>query len=258
LGGKAVPSVPAEEAVAWGVLALGAAAGLAREAWRPAVTPALAALYLDRRLGTGERIVTVCTRPRDPLRPLVARGIEVPRTLPRPPLPREATLLPAALFLLFAAGLLPEARASAGEAGPGAAAPDRPAGAGSAAPSVLPLAELAGAVEGLREGAPPVERTPALRRAIEAVVPRPEDRRMLHGLLDRAERGDSGAARRVGEALGRALGAGRRETEPAPAAAAPGAGAGGRGGAFGPTLYPGSQDLVRAYHAALTREVQRR
>jgi hypothetical protein len=155
----------------------------------------------------------------------VAEELASLRRLPRLPLPREAALVPMALFLLFAAGLLPEARAGGAERAPAFAVAVAPGGEGAPAEAeALPLERLA-------RGEPLAPReAEALREAIERGLRRPEERRAALLSLDRAARGEGEAAAEVAEAL---------------------SGRGRRGAALLPTAYPEAEEFVRAYRRAL-------
>ncbi len=256
--GKIVPSIPAAAGVAWICLAAGAVAGFAWAALGGSISSSSAALYLDRRLGTHERIVTVQSRPAHPLRPIVARDVAIPAALPQPPLPRETALLPAALFLLFAAGLLPEAKAAQDARGfVAVAAPQTVAGSGDAAPDGDASPDTAALLDALAKG----ELTPAdaraLQSALDAAIARPEERARLQDLLRRAEGGDRAAAREVAAALDRARGGSGGGGDAAAGSASEAFSARAADGAPPPALYPEKQHLIRAYYRALAREDER-
>lgn len=214
----------------WAFFAAGAVAGLVAALLRPPIGLPAAALWLDRRLETAERFATVVTRPPDPLTIRVAEELAQERRLPRSPVPREAALVPLALFLLFAAGLLPapreEARAEAGfvvvaaEEGDGAAAAD------------------AATIEKLARNEPLSPReAEALREAIERGLRRPEERRVARAALDRAVGGEGASGAEVAEAL-------------KPRAADP------RGATLRASAYPDAIEFVRAYRRALEEDGQ--
>ncbi len=214
----------------WALMATGAVAGFVAALLRRPIGLPAAALYLDRRLGTAERFATVATRPPDPLTIRVAEELAQVRRLPRSPVPRETALVPLALFLLFAAGLLPapreETRAEAGfvvvAAGEGASAAEADAGT---------LERLARG-----ERLAPIE-AEALREAIERGVRRPEERRAARAALDRAIGGEGASGALVLEAL-------------KPRAADP------KGAALRASAYPEALEFVRAYRRALQEDGQ--
>ncbi|MGQ0614494.1 MAG: hypothetical protein ACT4PV_12230 [Planctomycetaceae bacterium] len=243
LAGKLLGASRLTGALPWALLAAGAllGCGLARAAG--SVPLAAAALWLDQRLGTKERLATVCTRPDDEFSRHVAREVLASLALPRLPVPREAGWLPAALFLLFGAGLVPAAERASPAPLPGLPATT----AGAAVPEPLP--DLAPLLARIAEGgAPGPEEARLLERAIEERVARPEDRSAARKALEKARAGDRAAAREVASAL--AEGAGGRggfEGEGAGNAAAWEGTAGRR-----PVLpYPEEQDFLRAYRRAL-------
>ena len=256
--GKLVPSIPAAAGMAWICLAAGAAAGFGWAALGGSISSSAAALYLDRRLGTHERIVTVQSRPTDPLRPIVARDVALPAALPQPPLPRETALLPAALFLLFAAGLLPEAQ-GAPDAGSfvAVAAPQTVAGNGEAAQAGDAPPDTAALLEALAKGELSPTDARALQNVLDAALARPEERARLQDLLRRAEGGDRAAAREVAAALDRARGGAGGNEGAAGGTASEAFSARAADDAPPPALYPAKQDLVRAYYRALAREDER-
>jgi hypothetical protein len=211
----------------WAFPAAGAAAGLLLALFRRPIGLGSAALFLDHRLGTAERFATVATRPPDPLTDRVAGELAAVRRLPRSPLPRETALVPLALFLLFAAGLLPAAPAP--EPAPGFAVAAAGAGDGEEAAPVD-----AEAVERLARGVPPAPaEIEAMREALERQLRRPEERRAALAALERARRGEEGAGAAVAEAL-----------RPRPADPK-------KGAALLPSAYPEAEEFVHAYRRAL-------
>jgi hypothetical protein len=145
--------------------------------------------------------------------------------------PREAALVPLAVFLLFAASLLPRGRADAPApvtdlvALPGAAAAD------AAEVDAATLGKLARG-ERLRP-----EEAEALRGAIDRRVRRPEDRRAAAAALARAAGGEGAPGALVLRALD-------------PPARAGGA------AALLSSAYPDREEFVRAYRQALEEDRQ--
>jgi hypothetical protein len=251
--GKAWAPARGPDALPWLLLGAGALAGAAAAAARGRVGLADAALLLDRRLGTEERIVTVLTRGKDEFTDRAAAEL-APARLPRIPLPREAGLVPAALFLLFAAGLLPEAVASPGVPAPRARpAQGAPTGAAAVPRPEEPPPDAAAAVERLAAGsAPAPEDVEPLREAIRRGLHTPEERARAAEALDRAKGGDAAAAREVARALSGRGGV----VAPAPPPESPGAAPGGVGGAA--VAYPEEEEFLLAYRRALRLSEERR
>ena len=213
----------------WAFLGVGAVAGLALALLRPPICVGDAALSLDRRLGTAERFATVATRPPDPLTIRVAEELAHLTRLPRSPVPREAALVPLAVFLLFAAGLLPAPREEAPATPFVVAAAEEGDGVAEADPATL---------EKLVRGEPLSPReAELLREAIERAVRRPEERRAANAALDRAAKGEGAFRAEVLEAL-------------RPRAADP------RGAALRASAYPDAEEFVRAYRRALQEDGQ--
>ncbi len=210
----------------WALMATGAVAGLLVALLGRPIGRAAAALFLDRRLGTAERFATVATRPPDPLTIRVAEELAHVTRLPRTPMPREMALVPLALFLLFATGLLPAPREAAPEA-PGFVVAPAAAETGTAA-----VADEA-TLEKLARGERLVpEEAEEVREAIERAVRRPEERRAAKAALARAAGGEGASGALVLEAL-------------KPRAADP------RGAALLASAYPEEDEFVRAYRRAL-------
>jgi hypothetical protein len=205
---KLSPAWPVAAALPWALLSAGALLGLLVAVTRPRIPLAAAALFLDRRLETHERFVTVVTRPAaGPFTDHVAAELEAWRRLPRLPFPREAALVPVALFLVFSAGLLPAA--GAGAPGPVTAVIVPAGGAGGTEASAPPPEIDEATLRELEEGK--LARTAALREMLERRLHRPEDRKAARDALDRALEGDRAAAKGVAEtvrALRRARGGG--------------------------------------------------
>jgi hypothetical protein len=214
----------------WAFLAAGAVAGFVVALLRPPIGSGDAALYLDRRLGTAERFATVATRPPDPLTIRVAEELAHLRRLPRSPVPREAALVPLALFLLFAAGLLPAPREEASAAaGFVVVAAEEGGSAAEADPATL---------ERLARGERLTPReAELLREAIERGVRRPEERRAANAALDRAAKGEGASGAEVLEALK------PRATDV-------------QGAALLASAYPDAEEFVRAYRRALEEDRQ--
>jgi len=243
---------------AWSLPAAGALLAAVARRRGPAVALGDAALFLDRRWKSGERVATAATCPADEFSERAAA--EIPAApLPRLPLPREGAFVPAALFLLVALSLLPRASADGREEGgpaerTAAAAPTARGRPGRAPrPAVLPEEARRRLAAGERPA--PADETP-LREAIEARLKLPEERREAHALLDRALRGEAASAKALATALLRGEGAsaggspeeaegpgeGRRE----PAAAEPGRRAAGMAPA-----YPEMESFLRDYRNAV-------
>ena len=227
---KLWPAWPVAAALPWGLLSAGAVLGALVAGTRPRIPLAAAALFLDRRLETCERFVTVVTRPADPFTEFVTDELAVRRRLPRLPFPREVALVPLALFLVFAAGLLPEA------------------GAGEAR-TLLTVAAPAGGMAAATAGSPPeiddtilkdleqgrLTRPAELREMLEHRLHRPEDRKAARDALDRALKGDRAAARDVAETA-RAL----RQAK--------------RGGVTRAAAYPEEEEFLKEYRRARAEE----
>jgi hypothetical protein len=203
---KLRPAWPVAVALPWVLVGAGAVLGLLVALTRPGIPLAAAALFLDRRLGTHERFVTVVTRPAGPLTDYVAAELAAWRRLPRLPFPREAALVPLALFLVFAAGLLPEA--GAGEAGRVVTVIVPGGGTGGTDEASAPVPEIDDAtLRELEQGR--LARPAELEEMLEHRLHRPEDRQAARDALDRARLGDRAATRDVAETV-RALRHARR------------------------------------------------
>jgi hypothetical protein len=214
-------------AVPWALLGAGALAGLAIALFQGPIGAAAAALYLDRRLGTLERFTTVATLPPDPLTIRVAEEIPRQRHLPRSPVPREAAFVPLAVFLLFAASLLPRARAEEPPPATTLVALPAPAEEGAVEVDAATLERLARGERLMPEEAE------ALRDAIERDVRRPEDRRAAEKALSRAAGGEGASGADVLRALKPAAAADREK------------------GRLLASAYPDAIEFVRAYRQAL-------
>jgi hypothetical protein len=232
---KVLPGLSTVALLPWALLGAGAAVATLLSALGPRIGLDAAALFLDRRLQTQERIVTSLGCPPGPFADRLEHELESVRTLPRFPFPREAALVPATLFLLFAAGLLPEAS--------GEVAPER-----EAAP--LPVAVLgigAGGTPDVSEALEKLavgtlldeEQLGKLRRAIDGTLHRPEDRAAAKKTLERAVAGDEAAALEILRKLG------AREE------AAAGA------GAVSVAAYPDARELLLEYRRNLSEEMNR-
>jgi hypothetical protein len=227
---KLWPAWPVAAALPWALLLAGAVLGALVAVVRPRLPLSAAALFLDRRLGTRERFVTVVTRPAGPYTDFAAAELAMPGRLPRLPFPREAALVPVALFLVFAAGLLPEA--GAGDARTYVVAP-APAG-GMAAATDEPPPEIDDAtLKELEQGR--LTRPAELKEMLEHRLHRPEERKAARDALDRALRGDREAARGVAETV-RALRQARR------------------GGVTQAAAYPEEEEFLREYRRARAEE----
>jgi len=244
---------------------VGALAGLVASLVRPRVPLAAAALFLDDRWGTKERVATLLTRPDTPFAARLAGEIELARRLPRVPFPREAAAVPAALLLVFAAGLLPDARADGGKRGTA-----MPSEAASEGRSLPPPEDAPRPDEDARRriahGELPEEPEARrdLREALERHLRRPEDRRAARAKLARAEEGDAQAARDLGRMLDEALGDREREDpaadggKPSGAPGPPSDGAGASADAAGvvrtAAVYPDEAGFLREYRRARAEE----
>jgi hypothetical protein len=229
--GKLFP--PAAPVLPWALVLAGAGAGLLVALLRPGIGLPAAALYLDGRLGTKERFATVATRPRDPLLDRVAAELAPFRRLPRSPVPKELGLVPMALFLLFAAGLLPARAARELGTAPSFAVVPLPgdAGAGTAE-------DAAAAIGKLVRGQPPApEEAAAVRESVERLRS-PEERKAARAALERALAGERAAAEAVEEAL--------RPRAPAEDS----------GAALQPSAYPEAEAFVREYRRVLEEDRQ--
>jgi hypothetical protein len=222
---------PVAAALPWALLSAGALLGGLVALARPRIPLAAAALFLDRRLDTHERFVTVVTRPADPFTDHVAAELKSRDRRARLPFPREAALVPVALFLVFAAGLLPEA---------GAAAEARtyvtvvaPAGGASAATEAPPPEIDEAVLKQLEEGR--LTQSAELREMLEQRLHRPEERHAAREALDRALRGDRAAAGDVAGTV-RALRQARR------------------GGVTRAAAYPEEEEFLREYRRARAAE----
>jgi len=229
---KLWPAWPVAVALPWALLSAGAVLGVLVAVTRPRIPMAAAALFLDRRLETHERFVTVVTRPAaGPFTDHVAAELAAWRRLPRLPFPREAALVPVALFLVFAAGLLPEA--GAGGAEPVATVIVPAGGSGGTEASVPPPEIDDATLRELEEGK--LARTAALREMLERRLHRPEDRKAARDALDRALEGDRAAARGVAETV-RALRQARS------------------GGVMQAAAYPEEEEFLKEYRRARAEE----
>jgi len=226
----------------WTLLVAGAVATALSAAFRGRIGLTDAALFLDRELRTQERFVTVLGLPPGPLLDHLAGEIAPRARRPRLPFPREIGYLPAALFVLFAVGLVPAATpappvatvASGGIALPGESSPDP-------APALAKLA--AGEAPGETGKA-------ALLGAIEDLLRRPEERARARALLGKAMGGGgadaSEEARSLAAMLGGSGGGERGDAEVAGSAAAEAA-----SGAIAVTPYPEEREFLLAYRRHL-------
>jgi hypothetical protein len=184
---------------AWWLPLAGALGGLAVAISRHAIAPVSAALFLDARNGTQERFTTLWARPSSPNAPRWAEEL-VEARVPTLTWPREAGLVPVALFLLFAAGLIPtgsEPRESFAIVSESESAPAEEA-AGDPEAAAKQLAE---------ERPLGAEQSKAIERAIEAAFARPEERARARAALVKAKGGDLAASERLGKALVEGAGA---------------------------------------------------
>ena len=259
LASKAWPGWTLAPVVPWSICLAGAVIGALAARVRGGVSLEAAALYLDRRLETHEALSTLITRPQSPFAPFIARRFASLPRQPALPVPREATLLPAALFLLFAVGLVPGARGDEAPAARPASAVEVPvAGAAAHAPA-KPIPDVSPAVARLAKGeAPRAEDAGDLRDAIERGVRRPEDRRSALEALSRAEGGDGAASKEVAGALKGLVGARGGDENAAPESqdgtVGPGEASSGRARGV---VYPGQQEFLRAFRRALSEKDKR-
>jgi hypothetical protein len=239
--------------ISWACLVAGAAAGALVATLRGRIGLSAAALFLDQRLATQERLVTLLTRDPGRYRDRLLRELGGVRRLPRLPLPREVSLVPAALFLLFAVGLLP--RVNGAETGASgdvvAGGMAEPAADGAQAPK-----DIRDAIGRLVTGAPPpAAEADRLERAIERYLSLPEERRAAREALRRAAAGDAAAAQELSRTIEAAMGGrGGAETDTGTGTSRP-AGTGAGGATV--TMYPEHAGLVLAYRRALTEETDR-
>jgi hypothetical protein len=244
-------------ALAWLLTAAGLIAGAVAALVRPAIRPGSAALFLDHRCGTEERFVTLWALPASRHASEWARELAVVRAVPRLPIPREAGLLPAALFLLFGAGLLPEAVAERASVDTGAATAKAEASAGIPAASEPRRGDPERAAETLRKPGPLAEaERERIERAIDAAFVRPEDRAAARAEFARARAGDAAARVRLGKALVAGPGALQEATDPAepPRAVDPPTGNAESGrDAAATSPYPEETRFLRAYEVELAR-----
>ena len=232
---KAVPALPVAALAAWSLLGAGVVAGVVSAAVRPRIGLTAAALFLDDRLGTQQRVVTVLTQPEDPFTDRIVAELSGRRFRARFPFPREAGVVPAALFLLFAAGLLPDAGRRV-EAAPGPEVWRATAVSLGEAGAFIDVTE---AVKQLEAGkSPDAAEAKKLRDAIERGLHRPEERSEANRALDRAVEGDGAAAKKLVAAL-KAL-----EGEASD-------------GATAATAYPDEEAYLLAYRRELAREDDR-
>jgi len=236
--------------LAWVFPAVGACGFGVAAAVRGRIDLVATALLLDDRLGTDQRITTLVAAEPGPFLPRVLAGLEGVERLPRLPFPREIPLVPAALFLLFVAGLLPAANGEEAAERAWVGRAESPVDAASA-----PQPDVRDAVKRLARGEAPATASSVsrLREAIDKGLHRPEDRHAARAELDRAIRGDGAAAREVAARLEALQGGGGLSGElEGHRLGAVGAEGGRRG-----ELYPEDTDLVLAYRRALVEEETR-
>jgi len=242
-------------ALSAGLPFVAALAGLAAAFMRPSIAPVAAALYLDRRCETDERFVTLWSLPRSAHADEWAAALAPVRRLPHLPLPREAGLLPVALFCLFAAGLLPAANGEElAVAGTPVAHAKTAESAG--APAEEQRADPERGERLLRErGVLTAAALEEIERAIEQGFVRPEERVVARAELERARAGDIAARERLGKALLEGAGALGDNAGPNEGVmekpAAPEKAAGEEGAAHSP--YPDAARYLRAYRVEVAR-----
>ena len=230
-------------------------AGLAAAFMRPSIAPVAAALYLDRRCETDERFVTLWSLPGSEHADEWAAALASVRRLPHLPLPREAGLLPVALFCLFAAGLLPAARGEEIAVAGGQVARAK-AAESAGAPSQEQRANPERGERLLREkGVLTDAALEEIERAIEQGFVRPEERVVARAELERARAGDTAARERLGKALLEGAGALGDNSGPDEKVlvkpVAPEKAAGEEGAAHSP--YPDAARYLRAYRVEVAR-----
>jgi len=245
---------------AWWLTLAGALTGAAATIARPAIPAVAAALYLDRRCGTEERYVTLWSLPGDRHADEWARGVSDVQRLPRIPLPREAGLVPVALFLLFGAELLPTASASTpmsreavARTTEAAAVPDAPAASRN---EDMAGKRIDDAAKTLRKpGALDPRAAEKIERAIDEAFARPEERKAARVELEKARRGDRGAQERLAKALLDGVGT-LAESERGPIVPRAPATNGAPGTATS-SPYPEEAAFLRAYDVELARLLRR-
>lgn len=261
LVGRFAPALRVGPLVPWIVLlaaALGAALGALWFGRR--IRAEDAALFLDDRLGTRGGIVTLLEMPAHPFAERFAAGADA-RALPRLPFPREISLVPVALFLLFGVGLLPAAAAAKETSATSAVSIPADAVPGIDAPPAE-LARIDPLLAELRKGTSlSAQSDELIRNHIDRRLHLPEERHEARKELERARAGDATAAesleRRLGETSagpGNGAAGGTSRQNPKAGSAHPEIERTKRGGASSP--YPEAVDLVRAYHSALATRGQ--
>jgi len=235
---------------------LGALVGVVVARVSGRVTTASAALFLDRRFESAEAITTLITCPDTKYAPLLRARVATITNVPPLALPREATLLPAAAFLLFAAGLLPAAKTEAASAASVATTADSseaPAAAGADASNQTDATpeDLAAVVRKLAAGTPLADQEHAdAKLAVERGLRRPEDRDSAREALERARGGDTEAAGEAARALAGLAGIDVAPTTARPADGDASAAASTRG-AWIAVVYRDHQAYLREYRTAL-------
>jgi hypothetical protein len=180
---------------AFALPAVGLLAGLGVALAQPRIRPVDAALLLDARLRTEERFTTLVSNPSSPCAPRWAAEIAAdPRALALR-WPRDAGLVPVALFLLFTATLIP----ARGAAEPGLPLAAQPAESAPSEPSPGEPDAAAKRLAGSDALGPAQQRE--VERAIEAAFARPEERAAARAELVKAAGGDATARERLGAAL---------------------------------------------------------
>jgi hypothetical protein len=241
---RALPPHRALAAAPWVLVTLASLAAAAVARARGRVEVGAAALFFDERLGTQGRLATVATRPAGAFTDRVARELHPLPPPPRLPLPREAALLPAALFLVFAAGLLPRGT----RAETSAPAPAPLPGVAAAA-ETGPAEDVDDLVAAIREGrALSPESAAVLADAVDRLLGNPEERRAALDALAKAAGGDAEGAEKAARLLEARVG-GRGAAEATPGAAR--AGSAEASGWMEATLYAEEQEFLRAYRRAV-------
>jgi len=249
----AAPGAALPAALAWWLTLAGALAGVAATLVRPSIPAAAAAIYLDQRCDTQERFVTIWSLPLSEYAPEWAGAVAGVSRVPRLPLPRESSLVPVALFLLMAAGLLPAASADTPmeiarighEATVGAASDST----NTETDSGEQVDEAAKTLR--KQGALSATAIEEIERAIESAFPRPEEREVARAELVKARAGNREARERLSEALLKGAGVLAESDSPVGSSGSPAARSDSEHGR--PSPYPGEAAYLRAYDVELAR-----
>jgi len=203
-------SLAAPTAWMWSLPGVGACCAVVFALTQQHIEAVSAALFLDSRLVTNERFVTLWSNAQSPLAPRWAEEIGTElgteRSTPRIAWPREAGLAPVALFVLFLAGLLPALEVDASlvvlqEQSKSAGNEDLAGSAGSEGDGGKNADPDAAAKRLGEDRALTPQEVAAVRRASDDTFARPEDRRRAQKLLNAASGGDRSSAERLALAL---------------------------------------------------------